>query len=246
MDASIVFRKTPEGEIETSSPRLELDTLGRQLLVLIDGRRAIGDLTILLSGQGDVPAMLFELLRQGLITTGGGATPATQPTGDPYRPSMADTWPGVAVQGAAPQPQPVAPQPAAPQPAAPQPAAPQPAAPQPAAPPQPVAPQPAAPQPAAPQPAAAQPPPVPSQQTASGTTAQRLEDTKLAILREVREVFGRDGDPVAAKLRACRSFGDLRILVTRIRQIAVDYAGRDAAEQFTATAFRQIELGEQP
>ncbi|MEM6794738.1 MAG: hypothetical protein AAF725_12230 [Acidobacteriota bacterium] len=261
MDGSIVFRTTQDGQSELEQPQRGLGTLARQLLILIDGKRSVADLGLLLSGHGDIAPVLLELLGAGLITTAvqGAAAPppaldaraaaaanpaAAVPSPAAVLPPGAETWPGV-VPGQYPgQQQPVpAQQPAPPLAAVPQaPQFPQPAAGQ-------VSSDrgtwPGVAQPGqVPQAPVQAPPPqqaAPQAPAADPMTLDRLEQAKRAILREIREIFGRDADPVAEKLRGCQDLQELAMLVTRVREITVGYAGREAADEFMHTAKRLLQ-----
>ncbi|MEO1083448.1 MAG: hypothetical protein AAFY88_04335, partial [Acidobacteriota bacterium] len=94
---------------------------------------------------------------------------------------------------------------------------------------------------AAPPAAAAAAPPAAEGQPAS---LEKLEEAKGAIMREIREVFGKDADPVVLKVRNCRTLAELGILVSRVREIAVDYAGRQTADEFLHTSKRILELAQ--
>ena len=78
-------RKTELARTALQAHRAPLDMRQRRLLILCDGQRSIADLTGLL-GQ-DAPAMVIQLVQDGYLSTGTGATAAPPPPADAAAPA---------------------------------------------------------------------------------------------------------------------------------------------------------------
>ena len=75
MDLYTRFHKTSTGLTEIEDDALGLSTEERQLLILIDGTRTVGDIQLLLPAVHDHSALFRHLLLKSLITTAGPTTP---------------------------------------------------------------------------------------------------------------------------------------------------------------------------
>ncbi|MEM7051115.1 MAG: hypothetical protein AAF604_15710 [Acidobacteriota bacterium] len=215
MDASVVFRKTGKGMAELEQDVRRLGTQVRQLLLLIDGNRTVGDLGLLMPTLGDVRPTLRDLLFEGLITTN-----SPQAMAEPERPAAADgeeLFPyledvltgGEGRSAAASAPAPTPP---------------------PTPTPPPVAATPAPPPASAPAAAAASAP-----EAASKASAERIKNLQSRMMGEVRDFFGRDADLISPKVRACKSVAELTMLASRLRSVADSYGGAAEADRFLET-----------
>jgi hypothetical protein len=84
-----IYSKTPLGQQEIQHRSLRLPLLTRRVLLLVDGRRPVQELSTL-AGNADVPALLSELESLGCIErTGTAATAAPAPAAEPATASTA-------------------------------------------------------------------------------------------------------------------------------------------------------------
>jgi hypothetical protein len=84
-----IYSKTPLGQQEIQHRSLRLPLLTRRVLLLVDGRRPVSDLSTL-AGNADVPSLLVELESLGCIErTGKAATAAPAPAAEPATASTA-------------------------------------------------------------------------------------------------------------------------------------------------------------
>ncbi|MEM7482761.1 MAG: hypothetical protein AAF481_16420 [Acidobacteriota bacterium] len=222
MDASIVFRKTGKGIAEIDRDERRLGTQARQLLILIDGNRTVGDLGLLMPSLGDVRPTLRDLLFEGLVTT---SSPEAMES--PEYPEL----PGLPSSSS--------------RPAVAQPRVPDPKVDTLSPPPSrtealaggtlPTGIEPSV-LPAVEGAAAVsepEPPPMPeSPPPAADPSAARFAEMKGLFLREVRDLFLRDADLIAPKVKACQSVTELSLLATKLRGIAESYADSDTADRF--------------
>lgn len=66
MDGSLVFVKTPKGIAEVSLRGAQLAMTSRRILIMVDGRRSVGDLSVLLR-PGEIDGVIVQLEGSGLI-----------------------------------------------------------------------------------------------------------------------------------------------------------------------------------
>jgi hypothetical protein len=78
MDASTIYAKTPEGEVQLKTRSIKLPMLARSALVMVDGVKNAGDIGQRLGKPGEFGELLTPLLEAGLIApAGAGGAPAT-------------------------------------------------------------------------------------------------------------------------------------------------------------------------
>jgi hypothetical protein len=87
MDPDLIYRKSAKGAEAINARRHGLVGRARSLLILVDGRRGLGELLTLASGFGDVAQMLDELARGGFIEPVPGAGGAPQQLPPAYAPA---------------------------------------------------------------------------------------------------------------------------------------------------------------
>ncbi len=258
MDSYTRFHKTGKGLAEIEDDALKLSTEERQLLILIDGTRTVGDIQLLLPAVSDHASLFRQLLLESLITTGGPVT-ATATPASPAVTTWPETPPGTPQHATAPalsgaeaelerlraMAQAASPPTAAQPPTA---AAQAPVTPAAATP---VAAAPAAVTSAAVTPAAVTPAAVTPAALAAPlapTPAITDHDTNVIdvaeiglqitllqdkVLREAREVFDHeDIELLAPKIQACETLSELTILSTRLRDIVESYADTQTADRF--------------
>ena len=74
MDDSLVYVKTAKGIAEVAGRTAGLNLSARRVLIMIDGRRSIGELAPLLR-PGEIDGVIGQLEQQGLVQrVGGGDT----------------------------------------------------------------------------------------------------------------------------------------------------------------------------
>jgi len=87
MDPLSIYRKSAKGAQAISARLHGLVGRSRSLLILVDGKRGLGELLALAAGFGDVAQMLTELERDGFIEPVPGAvavpSPAQRQTASP-------------------------------------------------------------------------------------------------------------------------------------------------------------------
>lgn len=66
MDGSLVYSKTPKGVAEIAARSAQLSMTTRRVLIMIDGKRTVDDLAVLLR-PGEVDAVIAQLEGAGLI-----------------------------------------------------------------------------------------------------------------------------------------------------------------------------------
>jgi hypothetical protein len=101
MDASTVFKKTPKGQEAFAQRSPDLDMKLRSVLIMVDGKRTLSELSRLAAACGDVPSLLTDLKTIGMVEVLGGST-KTAPSA-PAAPA-ANAASATAEQAAAPAP----------------------------------------------------------------------------------------------------------------------------------------------
>lgn len=91
MDKSVVFTKTDQGREALTSRPAGLGPRLRSLLIMVDGKRSVGELDKLLGADGAAAPLLEQLAEQGWVLGQVSATPAAVPAVAP--PAAADTGP---------------------------------------------------------------------------------------------------------------------------------------------------------
>jgi hypothetical protein len=66
MDGSLVYSKTPKGVAEIAARSAQLSMTTRRVLIMIDGKRSLDDLSVLLR-PGEIDAVIAQLEGAGLI-----------------------------------------------------------------------------------------------------------------------------------------------------------------------------------
>jgi hypothetical protein len=90
MDSSSVLAKTPKGIEEIEQRKHKLDAKLRSVLIMVNGKHSVAELTQKLGQFGDVPAMLEQLAKAGFVGSGsGGAAAADPPAPAAARPGQA-------------------------------------------------------------------------------------------------------------------------------------------------------------
>jgi hypothetical protein len=79
MDKQTVFAKTDQGREALTSRPAGLGPRLRSLLIMVDGKRSVGDLDKLLGSEGAAAPLLDQLVEQGWIEGGAAAAPASPP-----------------------------------------------------------------------------------------------------------------------------------------------------------------------
>lgn len=93
LDESLIFHKTESGAREMATPALGLPPKLRRALILVDGEKAVAQLSPLFR-PGEVDTILVELQEKGLVTLAGGALAPVGPESP-----RADRGPGTGVIG---------------------------------------------------------------------------------------------------------------------------------------------------
>jgi len=75
LDDRIVYAKTPKGVTEVGSRSGAVSLAARRVLIMIDGRRTVADLTPL-ARTGEIVAIIEQLEAQGLVHPAGESVPA--------------------------------------------------------------------------------------------------------------------------------------------------------------------------
>jgi hypothetical protein len=78
MDSRIVFTKTPKGAAEVTTRGGALTLTARRVLIMVDGKRSVGDLSPLLR-PGEIDGVLANLEAQGYVLRTGGEVPPPPP-----------------------------------------------------------------------------------------------------------------------------------------------------------------------
>jgi hypothetical protein len=73
MDSSTVFKKTAKGQEAFAQRSPELNVKQRSVLIMVDGKRALSELSRLAAACGDVPALLGELEAAGMVEQASAA-----------------------------------------------------------------------------------------------------------------------------------------------------------------------------
>ncbi len=79
MDGSLVYAKTPKGVAEIAARSAQLSMTTRRVLIMIDGKRSIDELSVLLR-PGEVDAVIAQLESAGLIQRSTGSHSLDVPT----------------------------------------------------------------------------------------------------------------------------------------------------------------------
>jgi hypothetical protein len=79
MDGSLVYLKTPKGIAEISLRSAQLPMTTRRILIMIDGKRTVDDLAVLLR-PGEIDAVMTQLESAGLIQRVSHNSPLDVPT----------------------------------------------------------------------------------------------------------------------------------------------------------------------
>ena len=79
MDKSVVFTKTDQGREALTSRPAGLGPRLRSLLIMVDGKRSVGELDKLLGADGAAAPLLEQLAEQGWVLGQVSATPAAVP-----------------------------------------------------------------------------------------------------------------------------------------------------------------------
>lgn len=79
MDGSLVYSKTPKGVAEVAARSAQLSMTTRRVLIMIDGKRCIDDLAVLLR-PGEIDAVITQLESVGLIQRSSASHPLDVPT----------------------------------------------------------------------------------------------------------------------------------------------------------------------
>jgi hypothetical protein len=76
MDDTLIYAKTPKGVNEVATRAGSLGLSARRVLIMIDGKRTVADLAVLLRA-GEVESTIAMLEAQGFIRSTGDQTPPT-------------------------------------------------------------------------------------------------------------------------------------------------------------------------
>jgi hypothetical protein len=79
MDGSLVYLKTPKGIAEISLRSAQLPMTSRRILIMVDGKRTVGDLAVLLR-PGEIDSVITQLEAAGLIQRLSQHSPLEVPT----------------------------------------------------------------------------------------------------------------------------------------------------------------------
>jgi hypothetical protein len=79
MDGSLVYSKTPKGVAEVAARSAQLSMTTRRVLIMIDGKRSIDELAVLLR-PGEIDAVITQLEAVGLIQRSSASHPLDVPT----------------------------------------------------------------------------------------------------------------------------------------------------------------------
>ena len=79
MDGSLVYSKTPKGVAEVAARSAQLSMTTRRVLIMIDGKRSIDELAVLLR-PGEIDAVITQLESAGLIQRSTASHPLDVPT----------------------------------------------------------------------------------------------------------------------------------------------------------------------
>ena len=79
MDGSLVYAKTPKGVAEIAARSAQLSMTTRRVLIMIDGRRSVEELSVLLR-PGEIDAVIAQLESAGLIQRSTGSHVLDVPT----------------------------------------------------------------------------------------------------------------------------------------------------------------------
>ncbi|HQR72386.1 MAG TPA: hypothetical protein PLE54_17410 [Burkholderiaceae bacterium] len=79
MDGSLVYSKTPKGVAEIAARSAQLSMTTRRVLIMIDGKRSIDDLAVLLR-PGEIDAVVAQLEGAGLIQRASSSAALDVPT----------------------------------------------------------------------------------------------------------------------------------------------------------------------
>lgn len=79
MDGSLVYSKTPKGVAEVAARSAQLSMTTRRVLIMIDGKRSIDELSVLLR-PGEIDAVIAQLESAGLIQRSSGSAALDVPT----------------------------------------------------------------------------------------------------------------------------------------------------------------------
>lgn len=75
MDGTLVYSKTPKGVAEVGARSAQLPMTTRRVLIMIDGKRSIDDLAVLLR-PGEIEGVIAQLEGAGLIQRASGSAAA--------------------------------------------------------------------------------------------------------------------------------------------------------------------------
>jgi hypothetical protein len=107
MDATTVFKKTAKGQEAFGQRSPDLDMKQRSVLIMVDGKRTLSELSRLAAACGDVPALLTDLQSMGMIEAQSSSKTSSAPATAPSAPAPAALE--SAVPAAAPAPAPALP-----------------------------------------------------------------------------------------------------------------------------------------
>jgi hypothetical protein len=79
MDGSLVYSKTPKGVAEIAARSAQLSMTTRRVLIMIDGKRSIDELAVLLR-PGEIDAVITQLESAGLIQRSSASASLDVPT----------------------------------------------------------------------------------------------------------------------------------------------------------------------
>jgi hypothetical protein len=77
MDERLVYSKTSKGVAEVAARSAALSLAARRILIMVDGKRTVGDLGVLLK-PGEIDGVLTTLESQGFIVRSGGESSTRQ------------------------------------------------------------------------------------------------------------------------------------------------------------------------
>jgi hypothetical protein len=93
VDRNLIYRKTQKGAEAIATRQHGLSPRQRSVLIMVDGKRSVDDLSRLGASQGEGTQVLDDLLAAGCIEATAGAAaiaaPAVQPTAAPF--NLAET-----------------------------------------------------------------------------------------------------------------------------------------------------------
>ncbi len=78
MESTVVFKKTPQGQEAFSQRSPQLGVKQRSVLIMVDGKRTLGELSRLAAACGDVGALLLELQDMGMVALVSGKPAAAR------------------------------------------------------------------------------------------------------------------------------------------------------------------------